>query len=110
MLTRFLFGNVKVAALGLRFVCELAALAAFVWWGWPFVGVLIAVAVAIFWGAFVGPKSNRRLQDPWRFAAEVVIFAGATAAFAAVGQSRPRGRLRGGRARHRCASRRWPEP
>ena len=49
-------------------------------------GVLIAVAVAVFWGAFVGPKSSRRLQDPWRFAAEVVIFAGATAAFAAVDQ------------------------
>ena len=84
----------KAAALGLRFACELAALAAFVWWGWPFLGVLLAVAVAVVWGAFIGPKSSRRLPDPWRFAIEVVIFAGATAAFAAVGQtsSRPSSR------------------
>jgi hypothetical protein len=77
---------VKVAALGLRFACELIALAAFVWWGWPLVGVVVAVAVAVFWGAFVGPKSGRRLRDPWRFGAELLIFAGATAALVAVDQ------------------------
>jgi uncharacterized membrane protein YfcA len=76
----------KLAALGLRFVCELMALAAFVWWGWPLVGVAIAVVVAVFWGAFIGPKSARRLPDPWRFGSELVIFAGATAALLAVGQ------------------------
>jgi hypothetical protein len=76
----------KAAALGLRFACELAALAAFIWWGWPLVGILIALAVAVVWGAFIGPKSSRRLADPWRFAAELAIFAGATAAFVAVDQ------------------------
>jgi uncharacterized membrane protein YfcA len=76
----------KVTALGLRFACELTALAAFVWWGWPLLGVAIAVAVAVFWGAFIGPKSARRLPDPWRFGSELVIFAGATAAFLAVDQ------------------------
>ena len=76
----------KVTALGLRFACELTALAAFVWWGWPLLGVAIAVAVAVFWGAFIGPKSARRLPDPWRFGSELVIFAGAAAAFLAVDQ------------------------
>jgi uncharacterized membrane protein YfcA len=76
----------KATALGLRFACELMALAAFLWWGWPLVGLAIAVAVGVFWGAFIGPKSARRLPDPWRFGSELVIFAGATAAFAAVGQ------------------------
>jgi len=77
----------KVAALALRFVCELAALAAFIWWGWPVWGVLVAIAVAVVWGAFIGPKSSRRLPDPWRFAVEIVIFAGATVALFAVGQA-----------------------
>jgi hypothetical protein len=77
---------VKAAALGLRFACELTALAAFAWWGWPVIGILVAVAVAVVWGAFIGPKSSRRLPDPWRFVCELAIFAGATAAFVAVGQ------------------------
>jgi hypothetical protein len=76
---------VKGAALALRFACELTALAAFIWWGWPFLGIVLAVAVAVLWGAFVGPKSTKRLPDPWRFASELVIFGGATAAFVAVG-------------------------
>ena len=77
----------KVAALTLRFLCELVALGAFVWWGWPLLGILVAVAVAVFWGALVGPKSSRRLPDPWRLAAELAIFAGATAALVAVDQT-----------------------
>jgi hypothetical protein len=76
---------VKAAALVLRFACELAALAAFIWWGWLLVGLVVATAVAVFWGAFVGPRSTRRLPDPWRFGSEIVIFGGATAAFVAVG-------------------------
>ncbi len=99
-----------VAALGLRFGCELAALAAFVWWGGPFLGVLVAVGVAIFWGAFIGPKSSRRLADPWRFAAELAIFAGATAAFVAVEQPVVAAVFAAVAVVTAGLVRRWPEP
>jgi len=36
----------KALNLAVRFACEVAALVAFVWWGWPFVGWLVAIAVA----------------------------------------------------------------
>jgi Protein of unknown function (DUF2568) len=101
---------VKATALGLRFACELMALAAFVWWGWPFVGVLIAVVVAVFWGAFIGPKSARRLPDPWRFACELVIFAGATAALLAVGQPALGAVFAVVAVVTAALVRRWPEP
>jgi len=101
---------VKVAALGLRFVCELAALTAFVWWGWPVVGVLLAVAVAVVWGAFIGPKASRRLPDPWRFGIEIVIFAGATAAFVAVGQPVLAAVFAVSALVTAALVRRWPEP
>jgi hypothetical protein len=101
---------VKVAALGLRFLCELTALAAFVWWGWPLVGILIAVGVAVFWGAFIGPRSNRRLPDPWRFACELVIFAAATVAFVAVGQPVLAALFALVAVATAALVRRWPEP
>jgi len=47
-----------------RFGCELAALVAFVWWGWPLVGWLVALAVAVMWGLVVAPKATHRLPDP----------------------------------------------
>ena len=72
--------------LTVRFACEVAALAALVWWGWPAFGFVAALAVAVVWGTFVGPKAKRRLPDPARFLVELVVFAAATAAFRAVGQ------------------------
>jgi hypothetical protein len=72
--------------LTLRFACEIAAIVAVVWWGWPWLGIVLGLLVIAVWGAVVAPKASRRLPDPWRLAVELVIFAGATAAFAAVGQ------------------------
>lgn len=70
-----------------RFLCEIAAVVAFVWHGWVVLGILVGAAVIVFWGLFVAPKAPRRLRDPLRLVAELVIFLGATAAFVEVGQS-----------------------
>jgi hypothetical protein len=78
---------VSAANLVLRFACEVAAVVALVWWGWPLLGIAAAIVVILFWGAFVAPKSPRRLRDPLRLACELVIFAAATAAYVAVGRT-----------------------
>jgi Protein of unknown function (DUF2568) len=67
--------------LAVRFACEIAALVAFIWWGWPLVGWLVAVAVTIMWGLVVAPKATHRLPDPSRLLVELVIFASAIVAF-----------------------------
>lgn len=72
--------------LTVRFACEIAALVALVWWGWPALGFVAALAVGVFWGTFIGPKAKRRLSDPARFAVELAIFAVATVGYWAVGQ------------------------
>jgi hypothetical protein len=72
---------------GVRFVCEIAAVVAFVWWGWPVLGIVLGAIVIVVWGAFVAPKAARRLADPARGALELVIFGAATAAFVSVGQT-----------------------
>jgi hypothetical protein len=72
---------------GVRFACEIAAVVAVVWWGWPVLGIVLGIAVIAVWGAWVAPKAQRRLPDPMRLLVELVIFALATAAFAAVGQT-----------------------
>jgi hypothetical protein len=80
---------VKALSLTVRFACELAALVAVGWWGWtvtPVLGVALPLLVAVVWGAWIAPKARRRLADPVRLVLELVIFAGATASFVAVGQ------------------------
>jgi uncharacterized protein DUF2568 len=71
--------------LALRFACEVAAIVAVVWWGWPILGIVLGLAVIAVWAVAVAPKSARRLPDPFRFGVELVIFGCATAAFAGVG-------------------------
>jgi len=71
----------------LRFVCEIAAIVSLVWWGWPWLGIVLGAIVILFWGTFVGPKAPRRLRDPLRFVCELAIFAAATAAYVDVGQT-----------------------
>jgi hypothetical protein len=66
--------------------------------------------VIVFWGAFVAPKASRRLPDPLRFACELVIFAAATAAFAAVGQPVVAIVFALAAAATAALVRRWPEP
>jgi hypothetical protein len=72
---------------GVRFACEIAAVVAVVWWGWPLLGILLGAAVIAVWGAWVAPKAKRRLPDPVRLVTELGIFALATLAYFEVGQS-----------------------
>ena len=80
--------------LGLRFLLELAALAALGYWGAQAGGstatqIVLAVAAplaaAVFWGAFVAPKRAVEVSAPVRIAIELVVFAAATAGLAAAG-------------------------
>ena len=71
------------ALLVLRFVAELALLAALAWGGWhrcdstpiSLLGaVLLPVLAALVWGRWVAPKAGHRLRDPARAAVEIVLF------------------------------------
>jgi Protein of unknown function (DUF2568) len=101
---------VKWPALTLRFLCEIAAVVALVWWGWPWLGIVAGLVVIALWGAFVAPKSARRLADPPRFALELVIFAAATAGYAAVGQTVVAVVFAVAAVVTAALVRRWPEP
>jgi hypothetical protein len=72
---------------GVRFGCEIAAVVAVVWWGWPVLGIVAGAVVIAVWGALVAPKARRRLGDPLRLVVELAIFGLATVAFAEVGQT-----------------------
>ncbi len=100
----------KAANLTVRFACEVAAIVGLVWWGWPVVGILLGLAVIVFWGAFVGPKSRRRLSDPLRLVCELLIFAGATAGYVAVGQTVVAVVFAVAAVATALLVRRWPEP
>ena len=73
--------------LAVRFACEIAAVVALVWWGWIWLGILLGASAIAVWGAWVAPKAQRRLPDPYRFVLELAIFALATVAFVDVGQT-----------------------
>jgi hypothetical protein len=77
----------KWAVATVRFACEIAAVVALVWWGWPWLGILLGAATIAVWGAWVAPKAQRRLPDPYRLVLELAIFALATVAFVEVGQT-----------------------
>jgi Protein of unknown function (DUF2568) len=71
-----------------RFLSELAALAAFTMWGFSesgWFGVIPPLAAAAAWGRWMAPRSERRLADPLRLIAELAFFSLAAAAFAAAG-------------------------
>ena len=79
----------------LAFLLELAALAAFVYWGVATgqgaaakiaLGVgapLVAIAV---WSLFGAPRAKWRLRGPWRAFLHVIFFGGAAAALFIAGQ------------------------
>lgn len=68
--------------LTLRFLLELGALGALGWWGHSAARGAASVALAValplgaaaWWGLLVAPRAKRRLRDPWRFAAELVLW------------------------------------
>ncbi len=80
----------RQANLALKFALELAAFAAFAWWGATVAGgavaVLLAVALplaaAVLWGMFAAPRARRRLPLAARAPFELGVFALAALAFA----------------------------
>jgi Protein of unknown function (DUF2568) len=77
-----------------RFLLELAALAAVGYWGFSshsgvtqwVLGLGAPVAVAAVWGLFVSPKAKVDLPRPAAFAIELLVWAAAALALAASGQ------------------------
>jgi hypothetical protein len=83
------------AVLGLRFLCELGALAALAYWGFRtghallvdlLLGLGAPLLFALAWARFAAPRAERRLDDPARIGFEVVVFGLAVAALAAADQ------------------------
>jgi hypothetical protein len=83
----------SAANLGLKFLLELAAFAAFAYWGASaddgVVSVLLAIAAPaaaiVLWGIFAAPKSKRRLSDAARVPFELSVFGLAVVALVAAG-------------------------
>jgi hypothetical protein len=83
---------VRSLNLVVKFLLELAALAAFAYWGSKIGSGVATVVVAIgaplvigvLWGAFAAPRAKRRLPAPARVPFELGVFALATAALATV--------------------------
>ena len=87
----------KGANLVLRFLLELAALAALGYWGATgrgsalaraLLGVGAPAAAALFWGAFVAPRARVVLPTAVRMALGLAVFGCAAAALAARGHGR----------------------
>ena len=82
----------KDANLAVKFILELAAIAAFALWGASLDGVLVSVvvgvaapaSVVVLWGLFAAPRSSRRLPTPARMPFELSVFALAAAALLAL--------------------------
>ena len=81
--------------LGVRFLVELAALAAFVAWGAAAVGgapgwllgVGAAAAFAAVWGLLVSPKARVRLGNGARLSVEFALLAAAALALVGAGET-----------------------
>ncbi|MCC6615095.1 MAG: YrdB family protein [Anaerolineae bacterium] len=87
----------KPLNLALRFLLEICLLIALGYWGFStqseivpkiLLGIGAPLIAAIVWGVLLAPASNRRLADPLRLLAEIVIFAVGALALAAAGQPR----------------------
>ena len=79
--------------LALKFLLEIAALAAFAYWGantgeMPLsllLAIVTPVAAAVAWGRFAAPKSERRLPLQPRIRFELTVFTAAVLALLAAG-------------------------
>ncbi|MBL8117554.1 MAG: YrdB family protein [Anaerolineae bacterium] len=66
----------------LRFLLELALLAAVGYWGFQtntgvlawVLGLGAPIGVALIWGIWVAPQSKRKLADPLRLGVEIILF------------------------------------
>jgi Protein of unknown function (DUF2568) len=85
----------RAANLALKFVLELAALAAFATWGASvdgtgvavLLGVGIPVVLVALWSRFAAPKSPRRLPTTARIPFELAVFALAAVSLFAAGHT-----------------------
>jgi Protein of unknown function (DUF2568) len=87
--------SLQAANLALRFLLELASLAALAYWGFHtgktlvtelLLGIGAALIAAVVWGAFAAPKSSRRLRGGALIAVQMAVFAAGGIALAAAGQ------------------------
>jgi Protein of unknown function (DUF2568) len=77
-----------------RFLVELALLAALAWWGFTVgsgvtawvLGVGTPLLSAVIWGTFVAPKARRPVPVTERVAIECVLYSAAAIGLAAIGQ------------------------
>lgn len=84
--------QLKAINLGVKFLLELAALAALAWWGGTVghgvVSVVVAIAApvlaAILWGRWAAPRAERRLPLARRIPFELGVFALAALAIGTV--------------------------
>jgi hypothetical protein len=86
----------KVANLALAFLLELAALAAFAWWGYQTgdgalakIGLAIGapLVVAVLWGLFIAPRAVVSLSPVWRSLLAMIVFGAAAIVLFVTGQS-----------------------
>jgi hypothetical protein len=86
--------GLRGVTLTVRFLCELAMLAALAYWGfivgdgigaWV-LGVGAPLVAAVVWGAWVAPKARWPVPIPVRVVIELVLFGVAVGALAVAGQ------------------------
>jgi hypothetical protein len=78
----------------LRFLLELSAIAAVLYWGFEtgsgicgwFLAVGAAALVIVVWALFISPKAGIELERPLRLVLEYAVFGAAAVALAAAGQ------------------------
>jgi hypothetical protein len=76
---------------GLRFLLELALLAALAYWGFSgqtgavqwVLGLGAPLLVAVVWGRYIAPKASHPTTDPLRLLLELAVFAAGVAALLA---------------------------
>ncbi|MFB9326697.1 YrdB family protein [Paenibacillus aurantiacus] len=83
--------------LGVIFLCELAALAAYGYWGFKLPAPLLVkgavmlglpIAVAVVWGLFLAPKAEYPVPAGVRLLMKTLVFGFAAAALVATGKPR----------------------
>jgi hypothetical protein len=89
--------SLRGAVLAIRFLCELAMLAALGYWGFEvgegagawLLGIGAPALAIALWGAFVAPKARRVVAVPTRLAIELVLFGVAVVGLFAIDRPLP---------------------
>jgi hypothetical protein len=86
--------GLRGVTLAVRFLCELAMLAALAYWGFSVgagagawvLGIGAPLLAAVVWGALVAPRARWPVPMPVRVVIELVLFGAAVGALAVAGQ------------------------